>query len=407
MMSSITILQCPPGDCVFASSLGSIPLQPTNGSGQILAIANASLYLDGVLKPSSVLASGSLDISNLTGTHTIRLDLPLVQGFTVTNTQTFRVTGPGETGLPDGSQPNACVEAPDGRIWFVASGTGMFGRIDSEGTIEEVGLPTSGALPYDIALGPDGQSLWVSEYNKGKIARITNLTSPVSEVTIDEVLLPAGAGASPRGIRVGPDGNLWVAGWTGSKITKLSNLSSWPPTMTDYTAPGGSTAAPVKLANGSDGRIYFAEYNAQKVISFDPSSPSTTMTTVASFASNSDPFGVDEGPDGNIWVSLYFTRKLVRVTGDGAPFTYSLDSPGQLRNPWGLAAGIPGTNSADSLWIAEIRGPGIGRFKPSTGTLTDYPVPTVNSKPHGICPASDGKIWYTEFDGNNVGYIVP
>ena len=43
----------------------------------------------------------------------------------------------------------------------------------------------------------------------------------------------------------------------------------------------------------------------------------------------------------------------------------------------------------------------------TTGTVTDFPLPTANSAPAGITAGPDGNLWFTEFGGNKVGVISP
>jgi virginiamycin B lyase len=41
-----------------------------------------------------------------------------------------------------------------------------------------------------------------------------------------------------------------------------------------------------------------------------------------------------------------------------------------------------------------------------TGSIVEYPIPTVNSSPIGITIGSDGQLWFTEME-NNIGKISP
>jgi parallel beta-helix repeat protein len=44
---------------------------------------------------------------------------------------------------------------------------------------------------------------------------------------------------------------------------------------------------------------------------------------------------------------------------------------------------------------------------PITGSITEFPIPTVGSEPIGIAAGPDGNLWFTEFVGNNIGQISP
>jgi hypothetical protein len=58
------------------------------------------------------------------------------------------------------------------------------------------------------------------------------------------------------------------------------------------------------------------------------------------------------------------------------------------------------------LWFIEYGANKIGRITTS-GTTTEYPVPTSLSFLWGITTGPDGAVWFTEFNGNNVGRITP
>jgi streptogramin lyase len=38
---------------------------------------------------------------------------------------------------------------------------------------------------------------------------------------------------------------------------------------------------------------------------------------------------------------------------------------------------------------------------------TEFPVPTPSSYPEDITAGSDGNLWFTEYDGNKIGYVRP
>ena len=49
--------------------------------------------------------------------------------------------------------------------------------------------------------------------------------------------------------------------------------------------------------------------------------------------------------------------------------------------------------------------PRIGRITTS-GTITEFPIPTSGSMPHSIVNGPDGNLWFTELQGNNIGRIT-
>ena len=80
------------------------------------------------------------------------------------------------------------------------------------GTITE--FPVPGSAPSVITAGPDG-NLWFTEFNAGKIGRIT----PSGSIT--EFAIPT-ANSRSQGITAGPDGNVWFAESLTSRIGRIT-----------------------------------------------------------------------------------------------------------------------------------------------------------------------------------------
>jgi streptogramin lyase len=74
---------------------------------------------------------------------------------------------------PVGNGTGPVHVASDGRaVWFTQSTANEIGRIALDGGVTEYPLPTPGATPGDVAIGPCG-SIWFPEYNAGKIGVLT------------------------------------------------------------------------------------------------------------------------------------------------------------------------------------------------------------------------------------------
>jgi streptogramin lyase len=212
------------------------------------------------------------------------------------------------------------------------------------GAITEHPIPTTNAQPVSIVSGPDG-ALWFTELAGNKIGRLT------PDGVFDEYPIPTAA-AQPDDMAVGPDGNLWFAETTGNKIGRIA----------------------------SDGSI----------------------TEFDGLPAGSRPTAVAAGPDGNVW----FTERALaapsgrigRITTAGTVTNYPLPSNG---HPLTIAAGPDG-----ALWFTESPGNRIGRIDPTTGAVSEYAVPTVQSAPWEIAAGPDGNLWFTELLGNKIGRVT-
>src|SRR5258708_19338942 len=73
--------------------------------------------------------------------------------------------------------------------------------------------------------------------------------------------------------------------------------------------------------------------------------------------------------------------------------------PTPKSEPYGITAGPDG-----DLWFTEFQGNQIGRITP-IGTLTEFRMTTPATSPNGITRGPDGNFWFTEDLGNKIGRI--
>lgn len=124
-----------------------------------------------------------------------------------------------------------------------------------------------------------------------------------------------------------------------------------------------------------------------------------------------DPAGITAGPDGNLWFTENDGNKIGRITTSGSLTEFSIPTTDSL--PGGITLGADG-----SLWFTETCGTPcgaeggrqIGRITPS-GVITEFPLPQVPGGPaHAplfITAGPDGNLWFTETDANLIGRITP
>jgi virginiamycin B lyase len=102
-------------------------------------------------------------------------------------------------------QPRGITHGPDGAIWFTEAQNGAngnkIGRIPTSATpanpgITEFLIPTGNSEPNSIATGADG-ALWFTEWNTGKIGRITT-AGVINEFPIPTPSAPAYIAAGPE-----------------------------------------------------------------------------------------------------------------------------------------------------------------------------------------------------------------
>jgi virginiamycin B lyase len=258
--------------------------------------------------------------------------------------------------------------------------------------LTEFALPSSNSTPNGITTGPDG-ALWFTEegavdfngnaMGPSKIGRIT------TGGTITEFATPA-ANSDPRGITVGPDGNLWFAETLGNNIARITTAG----VITEFPVPTANSA-PSGIAAGPDGNIWFTERGGNKIGRI------TTGGTVTEFpipTSGSGPQGITAGPDGNIWFTEIAGNKIGRITTSGTvtefgfSFSEAIDVPPARGLENSIVAGPDG-----ALWFATACAQ-TGTITTS-GAITVFPAVDVNcglmagSHAEAITVGPDGSLW--------------
>jgi streptogramin lyase len=291
-------------------------------------------------------------------------------------------------------------------------------------TITEFGVTTSGAFPFDIAAGPDG-NLWFTERDASKVARITPagvitefpisfLSGPLgiapdgmiffTEPGVDQIgridpfttaiteFAGITLGSNPVGITAGADGNLWFTESGG--VGKIGRMT---PTgvITEFNIPT-LFSNPQGITNGPDGNLWFAETDAFQIGRFNPITLIFTEFGLGSITGG--PNGITTGPDGNLWFTEPATNLIGRMTPSGSlTGEFGGITPGSF--PLGITGGADG-----NLWFTEEFGNQIGRIT-LAGAVSEFPLPTFGTFSNGITAGADCNVWFTEPDANQIGRV--
>jgi virginiamycin B lyase len=285
------------------------------------------------------------------------------------------------------SGPQLIAKGPDGALWFGEAQTKRLGRITTSGCITEFPIPGSTSSAHDIVAGPDNY-LWFTQPGVNRIGRML----------IDGSLyqgFPLASGATgPSELVMGPDKNLWFTQSAPSAVGRMTLTG----TVTQFPTPT-MFAMPRSVTVGPDGALWFSQTNARKLGRIDP----TTMAmTELSIPNGGTPGTLISGPDGNLWFMNFMlpaTTLVTRLTPSGT-FTDFPFPPNT--GPTALIAGPDG-----NLWIAERQVNKIARMSPTTGAVTEYPVPTAAAGIRSMTVGPDGNIWFTESEANKIGRLVP
>jgi streptogramin lyase len=215
--------------------------------------------------------------------------------------------------------------------------------------------------------------------------------------------------SNPVTITTGSDGALWFNEQNcNNGVSQISRMST-SGIVTEYNIPAttqGSCAYPKSLTAGPDGAIWFTE-PGKSSIGRITSSGALSQYPIPDQGSGHNPQIIVAGPDGALWFTDQSANAIGRVSTSGAFTEYPIPTPAAV--PEGITVGSDG-----ALWFTERQGAGsspynsvsgIGRITTS-GSIIEYPIPSLNASPYSIAAGSDGALWFTELSGNRIGRIA-
>jgi len=204
--------------------------------------------------------------------------------------------------------PVAIVGGSDGNVWYTKQAG--IGRMTPAGVFNEYGVPNNGDSG-GLTSGPDG-NLWFTE-DANKIGRI----SPTGAVT--EFALPV-PNSFPMGIAAGSDGNLWFVesrcpGDCGNdvRVTGKLVIGRITPTgvITEYSTQSGNWyngPETIGIVEGADHNMWFAEPKSNKIGRITHAGEITEFEVPSRLndpnidpLASTEPLGITNGPDGNVW----------------------------------------------------------------------------------------------------------
>lgn len=156
------------------------------------------------------------------------------------------------------------------------------------------------------------------------------------------------------------------------------------------------------LAAGLNNQLWVTQTNPPQLIRLSPIGEMSKMA----LPKNSMPRGVVADKKGWVWVALEANNSIAQIDAKSRRVVkeFSLVQAGMdTVGPHSLAIGTDGT----TVWFTGKAGNVVGKLNPVTGAVTAYPLPTPNSHPTDIVTASDGKVWFTQLEGDRIGHVTP
>ncbi|MBV9647485.1 MAG: hypothetical protein JO043_08485, partial [Candidatus Eremiobacteraeota bacterium] len=214
-----------------------------------------------------------------------------------------------------------------------AVGFGKSGAAEAPRVIE-YRLPRANAFPHDPALAPDGM-VWYADQATSHVGRL----DPASGAVVDVATPTPNAG--PHGITVAPDGMVW---FTENSAGRIGRLDPAHMTIREFTLPPEIRDPHTLLV--IDGKVWFDAQGSNYYGVLDPAAGHADVHKID--IDHALPYGMALAPDRSLWIALFGTNRLGRVT---------------------LA----------------------------TQTMREFSLPNAGARPRRITIDSHGAVWYTDY----------
>lgn len=296
--------------------------------------------------------------------------------------------------------------------------------------------------PRGLAIGKDGV-IYVGDINDGKVYRLTPdgkislLAGGSTQSAADGLGKDAGF-ATPTGLAVDKDGNVYVADGDNNlirKITPAGKVTTLAGSANSSDAADGKGAAAhfngaTAVAVDKDGNVFVADTHNGVVRKITPDGTVTTVTKPATSPASeihlSSPRAIALDDKGTLYVAdeeqgivckVAADGKLTLVAGNPAATTASSDGSGAkavLLTPRGLAVDAKG-----NLYVADTDEGLIRKITPdgTVTTIAGKPGATgfVDGKgavaefggPRGLAVDKDGNIYVADSDNSVIRKITP
>jgi streptogramin lyase len=217
--------------------------------------------------------------------------------------------------------------------------------------------------------------------------------TPTGEVTQHEVLQYS----EPRGIALGPEGDLWFAEVNNPECSsechsKVGRINPVTDAVAEFSAGITAGSQPWDMATGPDGNLWFSERTGPVGFAGQMARINPTTDEVKQFSAgitgDTEPDGVAAGPDGNVWFTEEAGNRIGRITPGGTITEFPI--PSANSQPVAIVTGPDG-----NLWFAEQDTTALGRITAS-GAITEFPLPSPDGQPRAIAAGPDGNLWFAE-----------
>ena len=226
--------------------------------------------------------------------------------------------------LPPSARPHSILPDSDGNIWYTGNSNATVGKLNPKtGEITEYG--TQARDPHTAVFHPNG-NLYFTAQNAGMLGRLNPKTGEIKELKTEP---------RPYGIKVGPEGYLWIAHNGTNKIGRMH-----PDTLElkFFDVPNTGTRIR-RLDLDSQGMVWFVNSTMGKIGRLNPKTGEIKQWDSPS-GSRSHPYAIAVIDD-VVWYNESAMRPDALVRFDPATETFQ---------SWAIPSGV---GIIRNMWVTE------------------------------------------------------
>ncbi len=254
--------------------------------------------------------------------------------------------------------------------------------VRAEVSIQHYPVP-AGAHPHDVAPDPKGGVVWYTAQHQGALGMLDPVTGKTKHIAL-------GAGSSPHGVIVGPDGAPWI---TDSGLNAIIRVDPVSFAIKSYPLPQDSGYANLNTAAFDGKGILWFTGQSGMYGSLDPQSG---KLRVYEAPRGRGPYGITATPLGDIYYASLAGNHIAKIdTGSGQATVLTPPTPRQgARRVW--------SDSQNRIWVSEWNSGQLSLYDPATKEWHSRLLPGIAPRTYAVYVDENDKVWVSDFGANAV-----
>jgi virginiamycin B lyase len=275
------------------------------------------------------------------------------------------------------------IEAPDGSVWWTGMWAGLIGRLDpNTGEMKEYTLPPS-ARPHSIVPDEDG-NIWYTGNSNATIGKLDPKTGDITEYKT--------RANDPHSAVFHPNGHLY---FTAQHAAMLGRFNP----ETEELKEVDTEPRPYGIKVGPDGTLWVAYNGTNKIGAMDPDTMEVRYYELPDKRTRVRRLDLDS--QGNVWYANSTMGKIGHLEPETGKIT-EWDSPsGPKSHPYALAV------IDDIVWYNEsgMRPDALVRFDPKIESFQSWAIPSGVGIIRHVWVTKAGDLLIHQSSTNQVGLV--